>query len=105
MRTTLDFIGRVAERSDADNTIQRNSSIGYRFEHAKRSQMLVLIDTSVWMGFFNSSSNSKDTDDPIDENLIVVKDVILTELVLFLRIKPNPACSISQQYCQPHLVD
>ena len=49
--------------------------------------MEVLVDTSVWIDYFRGSDNSKDLDILIDENLIVTNDVILAELIPYLKIK------------------
>lgn len=49
--------------------------------------MQVLIDTSIWIDYFRSGINSNDLSALIDENLIVTNDIILTELIPFLRVK------------------
>lgn len=49
--------------------------------------MQVLVDTSVWIDYFKSGINSKDLDYFIDENLVFTNDLILTELIPFLRLK------------------
>lgn len=49
--------------------------------------MKVLIDTSVWIDYFKSSDGTTDLDHLIDENLVCTNDVILTELIPFLRLK------------------
>ena len=49
--------------------------------------MNVLVDTSVWIDYFKGGNNSKDLDFLIDENLIVTNDIILAELIPFLKIK------------------
>ena len=49
--------------------------------------MQILIDSSIWIDYFQSGDNSKDLDTLIDENLIVTNDIILTELVPFLKVK------------------
>jgi len=49
--------------------------------------MLILVDTSVWVDYFRSGLNSKDLDFLIDENLIVTNDIILAELIPFLKVK------------------
>ncbi len=48
--------------------------------------MQVLVDTAVWIDYFRSSDDSGKLDDLIDENRIVTNDLILTELIPFLRI-------------------
>ena len=49
--------------------------------------MQILVDTSTWIDYFKSGIKSKDLDTLIDENLIATNDIILTELVPFLKIK------------------
>lgn len=49
--------------------------------------MDVLVDTSVWVDYFKGGSQSADMDALINNNLIVTNDLILAELVPFLKIK------------------
>jgi len=49
--------------------------------------MDVLVDTSIWIDYFKTGDNSKDLDYLIDENIVVVNDIILAELVPYLKIK------------------
>ena len=49
--------------------------------------MEVLVDTSIWIDYFRGADNAKDLDALIDENLIVSNDIILTELIPYLKIK------------------
>lgn len=49
--------------------------------------MEVLVDTSVWIDYFKSGEHSSDMDMLIDENLLVINDIILAELLPFLKIK------------------
>ncbi len=49
--------------------------------------MEVMVDTSIWIDYFRSGNNSKDLDYLIDENLIVTNDIILAELIPYLKIK------------------
>ena len=49
--------------------------------------MSVLVDTSIWIDYFRSGDNSGDLDYLIDENLVVTNDIILAELVPYLRIR------------------
>jgi predicted nucleic acid-binding protein len=49
--------------------------------------MAVLVDTSIWIDYFKGGQNSRDLDLLIDENLVVTNDVILAELVPYLRLK------------------
>jgi len=48
--------------------------------------MPVLVDTSIWIEYFRSGSNSEKLDFLIDENLIVINDLILAELVPSLKV-------------------
>jgi predicted nucleic acid-binding protein len=48
--------------------------------------MPVLIDSSVWIEYFRHGGNDA-LDFLIDENLIVINDIILTELIPFLRLR------------------
>ncbi|MDL2123380.1 MAG: PIN domain-containing protein [Deltaproteobacteria bacterium] len=49
--------------------------------------MSILVDTSVWVEYFRSGNNFEKLDFLIDENLIVINDLILAELIPFLKIK------------------
>lgn len=49
--------------------------------------MSVLVDTSIWIEYFRSGSNSDKLDFLIDENLIVINELILAELVPSLKIR------------------
>ncbi len=49
--------------------------------------MSVLVDTSVWVDYFRDANSSADLDDLISENLIVTNDIILAELIPFLKAK------------------
>ena len=49
--------------------------------------MSVLVDTSVWIEYFRKGINSEKLDFLIDENLLVINDLILAELVPFLKIQ------------------
>ncbi len=49
--------------------------------------MPVLVDTSMWIEYFRSGSNSEKLDFLIDENLIVINDLILAELVPSLKVR------------------
>jgi predicted nucleic acid-binding protein len=49
--------------------------------------MEVLVDTSIWIDYFRGGNNSERVDFLIDENLIVTNDIILAELVPYLKIK------------------
>ncbi|MFT5657620.1 MAG: putative nucleic acid-binding protein [Gammaproteobacteria bacterium] len=49
--------------------------------------MSVLVDSSVWIDYFRGADNSSGLDILIDENLVTTNDVILAELVPFLKLK------------------
>jgi len=49
--------------------------------------MEVLVDTSIWIDYFRGGDSAKDLDTLIDENLIVTNDIILAELIPYLKIK------------------
>ena len=49
--------------------------------------MSILVDTSMWIEYFSSGNNSEKLDYLIDENLIVINDLILAELVPFLKVR------------------
>ena len=49
--------------------------------------MSVLVDTSIWIEYFRTGNNSEKPDFLIDENLIVINDLILAELVPFLKVQ------------------
>ncbi len=49
--------------------------------------MSVLVDTSIWVDYFRGGDASTKLDLLIDENLVVINDLILAELVPFLKIR------------------
>jgi predicted nucleic acid-binding protein len=49
--------------------------------------MSVIVDTSVWIDYFRGGDNSARLDFLIDENLVVINNLILAELVPFLKIR------------------
>jgi predicted nucleic acid-binding protein len=49
--------------------------------------MAILVDTSIWIDYFRKGNNSQDLDSLIDENLLVTNEIILAELVPYLKIK------------------
>jgi len=49
--------------------------------------MDVLIDSSVWIDYFRGGNKSSKLECLIDENLIVINDIILAELIPYLKIK------------------
>ena len=48
--------------------------------------MKILVDSSVWIDYFRSGKNSELLDLYIDQNLICINDLILSELVPYLKI-------------------
>jgi hypothetical protein len=49
--------------------------------------MSVLVDTSIWIDYFRSGDYSEKVDFLIDEGLIVINDLILAELVPYLKVR------------------
>jgi hypothetical protein len=49
--------------------------------------MPVIVDSSIWIDYFRDGRNSGKLDYLIDENIVVINDLILAELVPFLKIK------------------
>ena len=49
--------------------------------------MKIIVDSSVWIDYFRSGQKSGMLDTLIDENLIAVNDLILTEIIPPLRLK------------------
>jgi len=49
--------------------------------------MQVLVDSSIWIDYFRTGRSSSHMDILIDENLIVTNDLILAELIPFLKMK------------------
>ena len=49
--------------------------------------MSVLVDTSIWIDYFKKGTNFEKLDFLIDENLVVINDLILTELIPFLKVR------------------
>jgi predicted nucleic acid-binding protein len=49
--------------------------------------MSVLVDTSVWIVYFRSGQRSEKLEFLIDENLVVANDLILAELIPFLKVQ------------------
>ncbi|MBI5140995.1 MAG: PIN domain-containing protein [Nitrospirae bacterium] len=49
--------------------------------------MPVLVDTSVWVEYFRHGKNLEKLDFIIDENIVVTNDLILAELVPFLKVR------------------
>lgn len=49
--------------------------------------MNVIVDTSVWIDYFKKGNQPSIMDVLIDENLVTTNDIILAELIPFLRVK------------------
>lgn len=49
--------------------------------------MSILVDTSIWIEYFRSGNDSEKLDFFIDENIVVINDLILAELVPFLKLR------------------
>ena len=49
--------------------------------------MSVLVDSSVWIEYFRNGNNYEKVDFLINENLVVTNDLILAELIPFLKIR------------------
>ena len=49
--------------------------------------MSVLVDTSSWIEYFRNTNNFEKLDFLIDENLVITNDLILAELIPFLKIR------------------
>ncbi|OIP50580.1 MAG: PIN domain nuclease [Deltaproteobacteria bacterium CG23_combo_of_CG06-09_8_20_14_all_60_8] len=49
--------------------------------------MSVLVDTSVWVAYFRHGNDLEQLDFLIDENLVVTNDLILAELIAFLKAR------------------
>lgn len=49
--------------------------------------MEILVDTSVWIDYFRSGKNTEKLDYLIDNNLIIINDLILTELLPLLVVR------------------
>ncbi|MBE8232985.1 MAG: PIN domain-containing protein [Endozoicomonadaceae bacterium] len=47
----------------------------------------VLVDTSIWIDYFKEGNDLTDLDVLIDENLVVTNDLILAELIPYLKVK------------------
>ena len=49
--------------------------------------MSVLVDTSIWIAYFRNGNNLEKLDFLIDENLVAINDLILAELIPYLKIR------------------
>ena len=48
--------------------------------------MRILVDSSVWIDYFRSGKNSELLDLYIDQNIVCINDLILAELIPYLKI-------------------
>ena len=69
--------------------------------------MSVLIDSSVWIDYFKGGEKSSKLDGLINDNLIVTNDIILAELIPFLKIKKQLKVVelLKEIRCLPLLID
>jgi predicted nucleic acid-binding protein len=49
--------------------------------------MSVLVDTSVWVEYFRNGNSFEQLDFLIDENIVVINNLILAELIPFLKVR------------------
>jgi len=49
--------------------------------------MNILVDSSIWVSYFRNGKNNDELEFLIDENLILINDLILSELVPFLKVQ------------------
>ena len=49
--------------------------------------MSVLVDTSIWVEYFSNGNKFEKLDFFLDENLVVTNDLILAELIPFLKVR------------------
>ncbi len=49
--------------------------------------MRVLVDTSIWIDFFRGGNKSEWVDYLIDEDLALINDLLLAELIPFLKVR------------------
>ena len=49
--------------------------------------MAILVDTSIWIDYFRGGGNSSGMDALIDENILVTNEIILAELIPYLKIR------------------
>jgi predicted nucleic acid-binding protein len=59
--------------------------------------MDVLVDTSIWIDYFKGGDGSSDLGTLIDENLVATNDLILAELVPYLKVKKQTSVIILLQ--------
>lgn len=66
--------------------------------------MSVLVDTSVWIDYFRGGEKSKDLDALIDDDLVFINEIILAELVPFLKLKrQHKVISLLSELQRPNL--
>jgi hypothetical protein len=53
--------------------------------------MEILVDSSVWIDYFRGGDKSLELEALIDENLVATNDIILAELIPFLKLQKQPA--------------
>lgn len=51
--------------------------------------MNILVDSSVWIDYFRSGKNSNPLDSFIEQNLVCTNNLILAELIPFLKVKKH----------------
>ena len=49
--------------------------------------MSIIIDSSIWIEYFRNGNNYEKVDYLIEENLVVINNLILTELTPFLKLR------------------
>ncbi len=49
--------------------------------------MEILVDTSIWIDYFRGGDNSSSMDALLDENILVTNEIILAELIPYLKIR------------------
>ena len=49
--------------------------------------MEILVDTSIWIDYFRGADNSSSMDALLDENILVTNEIILAELIPYLKIR------------------
>lgn len=66
--------------------------------------MRVLVDTSVWIDYFRSGQHCADLDRLIQEDLVATNDIILAELIPYLKLKgQTQVISLLNQLVRPPL--
>ncbi len=69
--------------------------------------MSVLVDSSIWIDYFKGGDKSSKLDDLINDNSIVTNDLILAELIPFLKFKKQLKVVelLKEIKCLPLLID